>query len=227
MKCSLRAVAVLGRAVLPQLVLAGANFGFAEAAAPQFHHGPLQLAGALPLQQTRRQFPVGALGEQRRNLGPRDSAAADIPAAAARFLRIASRSSSSVSKLPISCKKSSVSSGSFSFLTSSTSNSSVDFLAAQLCVRRVLAERDFGRARVAALHALHQLVEAFEPRIAEAQRRTNAHDRFGLVRDLLAVGRRRDVDRHIIAFRRRAFVRHELAVARPASARAARRCRHR
>ena len=90
----------------------------------------------------------------------------------------------------------------------------VDFLAAQLVVRRVLAQRDFGRAAVAALHALHQLVEAFEPRIAEAQRRTNSHDRFGLMSNLLPVGLRRDVHRYIVAFGRRAFERHQLAVAR-------------
>ena len=34
-----------------------------EAAAPEFHHGSLQLALALPIQQLRRQFPIGRHGQ--------------------------------------------------------------------------------------------------------------------------------------------------------------------
>ena len=57
----------------------------------------------------------------------------------------------------------------------------LDFLAAQVGVRGVFAERDLGRAVVAFFDALHQLGEAFELGIAEAQRRANPHDRFALV----------------------------------------------
>ena len=187
MKCSLRAVAVRRRAVLPQLVLAGANFGLAEAAAPQLHHGPLQLAGALPLEQARRQLPVGALGEQRRRSGSRAFRCCWYSSCRWRFLRIASRSSSSVSKPPISCRNSSVSSGSFSFLTSSTSNSSVTFLPRRSAFGASCVSVDFGRAACRPPSRRHQLGEAFQPGVAEAQRRANAHDRFVLARDLLAV----------------------------------------
>ncbi len=71
MKCSLSAVAVEAVLFCRSSVLAGPNLGLAEAAAPQLHHGPLQLAGLCRLQQARRQFPIGALGQQRGDLLPR------------------------------------------------------------------------------------------------------------------------------------------------------------
>ena len=66
MKCSFSARAVEAAAVLAQLVLVGADLLLAEAAPPQLHHGPLQLAAALPLQA------APAAGPSRR---PRSSAA--------------------------------------------------------------------------------------------------------------------------------------------------------
>ena len=177
MKCSLSAVAVRGRAVLPQLVLAGANLGLAEAAAPQLHHGPLQLAGALPLQQSRRQLPVGALGEQRRNLAPRDplllvlqlplEVLADRLAQLLLGLEVADFLQEFLGQL-----------GQLQLLDVQHFEFQRYFLAAQLGVRRVLAERHLGRAAVARLRALHQFGEAFQPGVAEAQRRPNPHDRF-------------------------------------------------
>ena len=63
MKCSFSAWAVGDAAVLAQEVFVGADFVVAEAAALQFQHRPLQLPLALPLQQPRRQLPVGGHGQ--------------------------------------------------------------------------------------------------------------------------------------------------------------------
>ena len=89
----------------------------------------------------------------------------------------------------------------------------LDLLAAQIGVRGVFAECDLGRALVAGLRALHQLGEAFELGVAEAERRANAQHGFALVGELLAVVGRRDVGRDVIAFGGRAVERHELTVA--------------
>ena len=53
-----------GAAVLPEDVFVGVDFFVAEAAALQLHHRPLQLPLALPLQQPRRQLPVGRHGQR-------------------------------------------------------------------------------------------------------------------------------------------------------------------
>ena len=68
MKCSFRARAVRGHAVLPQGVFVGADLLVAEAAPLQLHHRPLQLAAALPLQHGRRQVPIGGHGQRRGDL---------------------------------------------------------------------------------------------------------------------------------------------------------------
>ena len=106
----------------------GANLVVAETAAAQLQHAPLQLAHALPLEQVRRQVPVGASGQRGGDLLPRLAAAGDTPAAASgrraspRAARLRSRSR------PALAGSRRVSSGSSSFLTSSTSNPPSTFL---------------------------------------------------------------------------------------------------
>ncbi len=89
-----------------------------------------------------------------------------------------------------------------------------NLLASQVGVRRIVAQRDLGRAAIAFLRPLHQFGEAFEPRVAEAQRRPDPQHSLALVRELFAVVRRSNIDRNVVAVAGFALVRHQLAVAR-------------